>query len=1395
MNQEKYLPELLNEGLQLWLKGEEQLGFKAPAGKISPDLKERLIAGKPDLLKTMRPGRRYSPCSSGQHRLWFLEELEGPSPVYTIFLTFRLDGTFSREMLQKSLDLLSSRHASFRTTFEAIDGQPLQVIHDEMELPVIFTDLSDVEIEESSLVDTHLKKRTEHIFDLKNGPLWRCELLKLSPDVHVLMLLCHHIVSDGVSMSIVLKELDLIYNALEEGRQPEFEDAAAFSDFVCRRIEWSRGEDAEHQLKYWTAQLKDCKTPLQLPLDKDRPQLQSSKGDLLFGALDSELQAAIDRKAREEQVSVFMYLTTAVNIFLARFSRQDTILLGLPVANRESRDVSNTVGYFANTLVLKSSVDLRKSFKETLKQVRKTSLEAFKHQDTPFEEIVNALDVERDRSRTPVFQALLSYEENSAKPPTFGSVKMKRLEVAGNVARTDLSIWISKESGETRFGFEYATSLFEPESIRRMMDAFVAILKASVLDVEMPVYKLPMMTDTEQKRILIDWNKTETDYPDARLLHVLLEETAERSPDKMAVVFADSELTYSELNASANRLAHLLIGMGVGPGKRLGLYMKRSLEMLISLLAIQKTGAAYVPMDPDFPEDRLQYMLEDADISLLITGNELHSNLPQYSGQRLCYENCAAELQKQPAGNPDLDLDPAAPIYVIYTSGSTGLPKGVVLPNRAVVNFLLSMKNSPGMLESDRLLAITTLSFDIAVLELYLPLLAGATVVIAPREAVLDGEMLQEVLQKNRITIMQATPASWQILLESGWKPKGEFKALCGGEAMPRSLCDALLQRGAELWNMYGPTETCVWSCVEKMKAGQDKILIGKPISNTTIFITDDQLQPLPIGVPGNLWIGGDGLAIEYLNRPELTAERFVASPFEAGTRIYQTGDLARYLPDGRIECLGRSDFQMKLRGYRIEAGEIEARLCEYPGIDQAVVCIKEFSEGDKRLVAYVIASVSLKDKLGDIQASLRKQLPDYMLPSALMEMEEYPLTPNGKIDRKMLPLPGNSSSSGVKSANDQPTDELEKALLEIWESVLMTKSIGIHDSFFQIGGHSLLAARIFARIEQQLGKKLPLATLFSVQTIAGLAELLREEKDSGDWRSLVPIHSEGSRKPLFLIHGAGGNVLLYRDLAKYLGEDQPVYGLQAQGLDGSMNYLTRFEDMAERYIREIREVQPRGPYYLGGYCLGGTIAFEIARQLDAIGEKVALLAMFESFNIQTLDKKYHESKYEMVYKFQNWMFHFRNLMSVDGKERNRFFLEKARVERSRAKAALQVGFGRVKSKLKGEEVVEDKKVPVILDPINDKAQSYYHPKPYSGRITLFRPEKHFIGFGDAYSGWSGLAEGGIDLQHMPLCPRGMMVEPFVQLLAEKLNKCIESTVDKRKESAIKLQGMKCEEK
>ncbi|MGH1362058.1 MAG: amino acid adenylation domain-containing protein [Calditrichia bacterium] len=1372
----KSLPDLLAEGLQLWLKGPDQLGFKAPRGKLSPELKEKLIAAKPELLVTLERNRKYAACSFAQHRLWFLEQLDGANPVYNIHATHMLEGELNVEALQNSITKVLQRHDSLRTVFDAADGQPFQVIADSVEFELQQTDLTAVEESlRDEAIEHHLQKAAVDTFDLQQGPLIRFSLYKLSDTRHAFMILTHHIIFDGISLGLLINELSASYEALISGKEPDLPQLqSSYADHVSWQRQWFSGDVAQKQLDYWKNKLAGDLESLNLPLDYQRPQIQDTSGDILFSEIPQELLNRLDATAKQHKVSLFMLLVTAVNVLLSRYCSQDDILLGLPVANRSRKKVESTVGYFANTLVLRTNLADEPTFAEMLQRVRTVCLDAYNHEDAPFEQVVSAVQPAQDRSRTPLFQAMVSYDEAVNHARKLGEVTMERMPIRSRAARTDLTIWMSKEIDSIRFAFEYATKLFRPETIRRMMDGFLALLEAVVLDTSLPISILPVITAENKHQLLREWNQTQADVPTNCCFHQLFEEKAKEKPGQIAASFNGSQINYDELNKAANRLANLLIGYGIESGDLLGICMDRSLSMLIGLLAAQKIGATYIPMDPSFPVDRLQYMCEDADVKCILSETVYGELVSGFSGEQVFYDQLEEELMQQPDRNLDIRISPTAAMYMIYTSGSTGRPKGALLPHSAVVNFLNSMSKSPGVQASDRLLAITTLSFDIAVLELYLPLMQGACVVIADSKTVMDPPSLKLLLSNENITVMQATPTTWRMLLETSWNPPPQFKALCGGEAMPQSLCNSLLKKGVELWNMYGPTETCVWSCVQRMQPEHDRILIGRPIDNTTIYILDKHLNPVPQGVAGDLWIGGVGLALGYHNRPELTVERFIDNPFssEPDSRLYKTGDLARYVADETLECLGRDDFQIKIRGYRIEPGEIEVALKSYSGIEQAVVTVKTFSEDDERLVGYVISENQIEEQLQSIRQHMKEALPDYMIPAAIMQLDTIPLTPNGKIDRNALPLPQPKVST-IPIEVKRPVTKLEAKLIAIWESVLMAKSIGVNDNFFEIGGHSLLAARIFARIESELGKKLPLATLFTVQTIAGLAAAMQEETVSSDWSSLVPIQTSGDRPPLFLIHGAGGNVLLYRDLAHYLGDDQPVYGLQAQGLDGSMNYLTRFEEMAERYISEIRAQQPSGPYYLGGYCLGGTLAFEVAKQLTSVGEQVALVAMFETFNIHVLNKKVHSKPYQILHKMQNWKFHFENLMALDAKSRADFFLEKARVERSRAKASLEVGVNNLFRKLGRANLVEDKPAPVILDPINDRAQYHYVPTPYSGRITLFQPVKSFAGFEDEFSGWSGLAEGGIDLQEMPLRPRGMMVEPFVKLLAEKLNVCI----------------------
>ncbi|MFL5663118.1 MAG: non-ribosomal peptide synthetase, partial [Ktedonobacteraceae bacterium] len=770
----------------------------------------------------------------------------------------------------------------------------------------------------------------------------------------------------------------------------------------------------------------------------------------------------------------------------------------------------------------------------------------------------------------------------------------------------------------------------------------------------------------EQYRLLVEWNATQAAYPKDKCLHQLFEAQVERTPDAVAVIFKSEQLTYRELNGKANQLAHYLLQHGVGPEVLVGLCVERSLEMVVGLLGILKAGGAYVPLDPTFPPERLAFMLQDAQAAVLVTQQHLLTQLPAHGPKVVCLDADAAVLIQQSEVNRLSAATSDNLAYVIYTSGSTGRPKGVQVLHRAVVNFMLSMRQQPGLTTQDTLLAITTLSFDIAALELFLPLIVGARVIVASRETAADGEALAETLTRARVTVMQATPITWRLLLAAGWQGKPDLKILCGGEALPLDLAQQLLHRVASLWNVYGPTETTIWSTLCKIEAEEGVVTIGRPIANTQMYLLDTQLQPVPVGVPGELYIGGDGLARGYLNRPELTAERFIPHPFsnEPGARLYKTGDLARYQPDGTIEHLGRLDYQIKLRGYRIELGEIETVLARHPAVRQAVVIAREDVPGDKHLVAYVVLHEKRAVTVVDLQSHMTKQLPNYMVPSAFVLLESFPMTPNGKIDRRSLPTPQHTRPE-LQKAFVAPRTSIEEVLAGIWSQILRIEQIGVHDDFIALGGDSLMAMQVISRLRRTLQIELTLARFFEARTLAELSKIIEQVK-AGDaqlqMRALQPISREahrrnlsfipptqnsgssrgenygptiehsvsalqkpedkdsavavvavqtgGSKRPFFFLHGDFRRGAFHcSPLARDLGSDQPFYALEPSRLDGSQ-VLPTFEAMAAAYIKSLRIVQPEGPYLLGGYCGGGLVAYEMARQLHAEGQTVDLLVL-----------------------------------------------------------------------------------------------------------------------------------------------------------------------------------------
>jgi amino acid adenylation domain-containing protein len=761
-----------------------------------------------------------------------------------------------------------------------------------------------------------------------------------------------------------------------------------------------------------------------------------------------------------------------------------------------------------------------------------------------------------------------------------------------------------RNGGEPKLELRGEGPVGESSFLERLRD----LLAWARADPATPIGALPLLGERERERLLAELNDTAAPYPRA-CLHELIAAQAQATPDAVAVEHGEQRLTYRELDARANRLAHHLRELGVGPEVLVGICVRRSEAMVVGLLGIVKAGGAYVPIDPAYPAERQAYMLENSQAPVVVTERELSGSLPVGGARVVCLDADAASIARHPDTAPEVRADPEQLAYVIYTSGSTGNPKGVQIPHRALVNFLTTMRERPGLGAHDVLVAVTTLSFDIAGLELYLPLIAGARVVIAPSEAQEDPRALAALLERTRATVMQATPTTWRMLVDSGPIGRPGLKALCGGEALPVALADRLLDAGLELWNMYGPTETTIWSTCAQITTRGRTLTIGRPIANTTLYILDQAMQPVPVGVAGELWIGGDGLARGYRGRPDLTDERFVAHPFDPtpGARIYRTGDLARYRDDGSVEFLGRIDHQVKVRGFRIELGEIETVLARHPGVVEAVV-VARGSGAEAELAAYVttrgegVPAHELRQHLG-------QTLPAYMVPSTVTTLDAFPLTPNGKVDRKALPEPVRERSGEHELV--APRTELERRLASTWERELGIHPIGVTDDFFDLGVTSIVAATLFAAIERDLGDSLPLGAIFRAPTIETLARLIEGGEDSSRWTSLVPIQPQGSKPPIFCVHGGAGTILHLQPLARTLGAEQPFYGLQSRGLYGGSTPLRTVEEMASHYLSEMRQVHPGGPWLLAGYCFGAIVAFEIAQRLTAAGEEVQLVAIF----------------------------------------------------------------------------------------------------------------------------------------------------------------------------------------
>jgi amino acid adenylation domain-containing protein len=1292
-----------------------------------------------------------APLSFSQERMWFINQLNPDTAAYNVAAALRLSGSLNQEALVKTLDELVRRNESMRTTFRIHEGTPLQVVAPPAPALLTLIDLRNVaesqrEAEATRLTNTEAQYR----FNLEQGPLARFTLLRVQDDRHILIINTHHAVSDAWSMGVIARELVALYNAYAAGAQPQLPDSPLrYADFSTWQRQWFQGDVLDTQMAYWRKQLADVPI-LELPANHARPPVQTYRGSHQTILLPDTLLETLQTLSQQVGVTPFMSLLATFQVLLYRYTGQTDIAVGVPIANRRWLSTEDLVGTLVNTLVMRTNLGGDPSFRDLLQRVKTTALEAYAYQDLPFAKLVAELSPERDLSHSPLFQVMFNVVNVPVPSIDLHGLQTEYVDMDYQASQFDLTLTITDITDLHSAVLGYNTDLFDEETIVRMLGHFVTLLRGVVAAPDECISQLPLLSDAERRQLLVDWNRTEMDLQGYRSITQLIEAQVSRTPDRIAVSFGSESLSYRELNERANQLAHHLRRMDdtqdAGGPRLAGICMERSLDMVVGVLGILKAGMAYVPLDPAFPAERLAFMMDDAQLRILVTQPDLAQKLPPHRAQ-VVYLSAAQDEAE--TANPALPYTGDEPAYLLYTSGSTGKPKGVLIPHRAVVNFLLSMRQEPGLQSDDVLVAVTTLSFDIAGLELYLPLITGARVVVASSREASDAARLMDLMQRSGVTVLQATPATWRMLIEAKWAGQPNLKILCGGEALSRELADALLERCASLWNVYGPTETTIWSTVKRVERG-GAINIGRPIANTSIYILDSHHNPVPIGIPGDLYIGGVGLAKEYLHRPELTASRFIADPFstQPGARMYATGDVARYLPDGDIELLGRSDFQVKLRGYRIELGEIEAHLANHAAVQQAVAVVREDKPGDKRLVAYYVPRVSDGTPSADLRAYLKGLLPDYMVPSAIVSLESMPMTPNRKVNRAALPVP-DMGAIGAEMSHLAPRDEVESKLVQIWQEVLGIPEVGVTDHFFELGGHSLLTVRLFARIEEVFGWNLPLATIFEEDTIEHLATLLRRGRSTMPWATLVPIQPRGSKPPLFFVHPLSGDVIGFAAWTKHLGNDQPFYGLRARGLDGIEAPYERIEEMAALYIREIRNVQPTGPYYLGGYCAGGPIAFEMAQQLHAVGERVAFVGIVNQAPPRSNYHQFNLRPRTILAFMRNLPYWLRDSAGLSAKELAYRAWEKI---------------------LSQHLLNRDKR---YVDAFNAAWDSYV-PRPYPGKLTVFRTLRQplFCSF-DPTLCWDTLALGGVEVRSIPGSNTTILREPYSYAFTRQLSACL----------------------
>ena len=1302
------------------------------------------------------------PLSAEQRHVWLHASLAAEVPLYNEAFTIHRRGPFDLSALQHALNEFIRRHEIWRTAFEEEAGMVRTRVLTEVRVELPFTDLAH--LAEADREQAALRLATDDArrpFDLASPPLLRGRVVRMAGDAHRLYLALHHLIFDGVSIyRVLMPELAALYEAFRAARRPALPaPRLQYADYTAWRTRELQGDAIAGALDYWRHKLSGELSELDLPVDRPGSARPSYRGDMETFALSPELSAALRDLAARLGCTLYAVLLAAFKVLLHRYSGQRDIVIGGLTDMRRRPELQSVVGYFLNGLALRTEPSPQMAFEAYLLRVQSTIVEALDNAAAPLDLVIREIRPRRAGSRNPLFNVLFSIQ-----PPTgeyADGWDLTQMDVAIGTAKFDLYLELEEAADRILGRFLYSTELFEPATIRRMIGHWTSLLAGVTRDPHCRIADLPLLTEGEQRELLGRLNDTWQPYPNTTL-PAWFEAQVQKTPDAIAIEGNDLTWRYRELWQRVDALTRRLQRAGIGCETLVGIAMDRSPAMVVALLAILRAGGAYLPLDPDLPPARLELLINDASPPFVVTELPLVGRLPRSKARILLYDDTPE--WSAVSALVDAIVGPANLAYVLYTSGSTGRPKAVEIEHRAVVNLLAAMQQKLALGADDAVLAVTTLSFDIAGLELFLPLVSGARLVIATRQEASDPAKLGRLLEYSRCTVMQATPATWRGLVATGWPGGDRLKILCGGEALQADLAQALLQRCGRLWNMYGPTETTIWSLSHEVRAGDNPVPIGRPLANTRVHVLDRNGAPVPAGVPGELFIAGDGLARGYRNDRRLTDGKFVRLPPLADERLYRTGDVVKYRADGVIEFVGRIDNQVKVRGFRVGLEEIEACLVSHPAVRASAVCAFPDTSGELGLAAFVVRHDPHLET-DDLREFLRRRLPDYMVPNRLAVVRALPTTPNGKIDRKRLAA---LDVERAPRAHAAARDALEARLTCIWQDLFQVDEIGIHDNFFDLGGHSLLAVMLLARIKEALGRDVPLSALFQAPTIAGLADALRTGYRQS-FSHLVRLRSGTSGRPLFIVHGIFGNVLQLEALARAMRTERPLYALQARGADLEQEPHATIAEMADAYMAAIRTVQPQGPYALAGYSFGGLIAFEMARQFRLQSEEIELLALFET----DLYDRYLPLLDAIAYRC-------RLIGRVVAKAREMPMRQlpvylQSKLQKLWIRMLVRLGL---------------RDYPVTIDeapadgPFKDRLYAMYqlgaraffafNPKPYDRTISVFRVTRPRYEVCDPLPIWRRIARA-VEVYDIEGDHDTIMYEPHVRSLAAQLSRCLAS--------------------